>query len=383
MSVLTPSFDFEVLFKPISAESPCGEDLRFSFDYDALMEARRSDDQFADTIGGNLKTADWDEVYERGIRLLTTQTKDLQIAVWMVEALINLYGLVGLRDGLKLVEGIMSQFWGHLHPQPDDDNDFEGRANALSWMDREVSSLITQIPFSQGVSNHTYSFAQWKEAEKYKLPDTSFGLSGEEQMKYEELKAEAEAEGKITSEQWKLGETTTSREFYQTLCSILGECQSAFLELDRVIDDRFGRYAPGLNHLKKILTEMQDLVTRILKDKGCIPAATASSPQVDQTALPPPSQFANNSFPSPNGQGYNPAETGGAQYGPIRSRQDALKMLADVATYYRQAEPHSPIPYLIERAIRWSNLSLQEWLREALKSDEALGNVQDLLGLGM
>ena len=58
-------------------------------------------------------------------------------------------------------------------------------------------------------------------------------------------------------------------------------------------------------------------------------------------------------------------------------------MLADVATYYRQAEPHSPIPYLIERAIRWSNLSLQEWLREALKSDDALSNVQDLLGLGM
>lgn len=383
MPAIAQSVEFELFFKPISAESPGGEDLRFTFEYDALMEARRADDQFADTIGGNLKTADWDEVYELGTRLLTTQTKDLQIAVWMVEAMINLQGLVGLRDGLKLVEGMMSRFWGHLHPQPDDENDVEGRANALSWMDREVSSLITQIPFSQGVSNHIYSFAQWKEAEKYKLPDASFGLSGDEQIKYEELKAEAEAEGKITSEQWKLGETTTSREFYQALFSILGECQSAFLELDQTIDDRFGRSAPGLNHLKKTLTEMQDLVTRILKDKGCIPGATALSPQIDQTAPVPPSQFPNNSFPSPHGQAYSPAETGGTQYGPIRSRQDALKMLADVATYYRQAEPHSPIPYLIERAIRWSNLSLQDWLREALKSDEALGNVQDLLGLGM
>ncbi|MBI4746864.1 MAG: type VI secretion system protein TssA [Acidobacteria bacterium] len=381
MSVLAQSFDFELFFKPISTESPCGEDLRFTFDYDALMEARRSDNQFADTIGGNLKTADWDEVYELGTRLLTTETKDLQIAVWMVEAMINLQGLMGLRDGLKLVEGIMSRFWGYLHPQPDDDNDFEGRANALSWMDREVSLLITQIPFSQGVSNHIYSFAQWKEAEKYKLPDTSFGLSGDEQMKYEEMKAEAEAEGKITSEQWKLGETTTSREFYQTLFSILGECKSAFLELDRVIDDRFGRYAPGLNNLKKTLTEMQDLVTRVLKDKGCLPGATTSPAQAGQTA--PSSQLANNTFPSVNGQVTSSIETGGAQYGPLRSRQDALKMLADVATYYRQAEPHSPIPYLIERAIRWSNLSLQDWLREALKSDEALGNVQDLLGIGL
>ncbi|HNH82966.1 MAG TPA: type VI secretion system protein TssA [Acidobacteriota bacterium] len=373
MPVLAPSFDFELLFKPISAESPCGEDLRFSFEYDTLMEARRSDDQFADTIGGNLKMADWDEVYERGTRLLTTQTKDLQIAVWMVEAMINLHGLVGLRDGLKLVEGIMSQFWGHLHPQPDDDNDFEGRANALSWMDREVSSLMTQIPFSQGVSNHIYSFAQWKEAEKYKLPDTSFGLSGEEQMKYEELKAEAEAEGKITSEQWKLGETTTSREFYQTLCSILGECTGAFVELDQTIDNRFGRSAPGLNHLKKTLTEMQDLVIRILKDKGGVPGIT-TPPLQSEPFGPATTQF------SPEQRGTEPA---GTQYGPIRSRQDALTMLADVATYYRQAEPHSPIPYLIERAIRWSNLSLQEWLREALKSDDALSNVQDLLGLGM
>ncbi|MBX7222624.1 MAG: type VI secretion system protein TssA, partial [Blastocatellia bacterium] len=62
------------------------------------------------------------------------------------------------------------------------------------------------------------------------------------------------------------------------------------------------------------------------------------------------------------------------------SREDALAQLADSSSFYRKSEPHSPIPYLLDRAIRWSNMSLEEWLAEALKDDNALTNVRETLG---
>ena len=42
-----------------------------------------------------------------------------------------------------------------------------------------------------------------------------------------------------------------------------------------------------------------------------------------------------------------------------QSRADALHGLAAVAQYFRHTEPHSPLAYLIERAIRWGEMPLQ------------------------
>ena len=62
-------------------------------------------------------------------------------------------------------------------------------------------------------------------------------------------------------------------------------------------------------------------------------------------------------------------------------RADALRRLQAVAAYFRKAEPHSPIAFLIDRAIRWGNLSLDQWLMEVVKDTAVLGTVRETLGL--
>jgi type VI secretion system ImpA family protein len=68
--------------------------------------------------------------------------------------------------------------------------------------------------------------------------------------------------------------------------------------------------------------------------------------------------------------------------GAVRSRQDALKRLADVAEFFRKTEPHSPVSYLVQRAVKWGNMPLDNWLQEVIKDENVLGQLRETLGFG-
>ncbi|MCW3479778.1 hypothetical protein OL229_09405 [Neisseriaceae bacterium JH1-16] len=66
-------------------------------------------------------------------------------------------------------------------------------------------------------------------------------------------------------------------------------------------------------------------------------------------------------------------------HGPIANRADAVRMLGEVARYFRANGPHSPVALLAERAARWAQMSLEEWLQHVIKDDSTLRQLQELL----
>lgn len=93
--------DIQKLLEPISEEYPAGGYLRYEGTYDTIQEARREDD--ASLPQGvwerDLKKADWHRVRELCEAALARQTKDLQIAVWLLESLIRIHGFAGVKTG--------------------------------------------------------------------------------------------------------------------------------------------------------------------------------------------------------------------------------------------------------------------------------------------
>jgi len=65
----------------------------------------------------------------------------------------------------------------------------------------------------------------------------------------------------------------------------------------------------------------------------------------------------------------------------ISDRDAALQQLHQVATYFRREEPHSPISYSIEQAIRWSKLPLTELIKELIPDESARTKYQHLSGI--
>src|SRR4051812_45677698 len=97
-----PVVDLELLLQPISEENPSGESLRYSGLYDEISEARRADEVLSQgEWQTELKVADYRKVIELAVPALSTKSKDLQIAAWLLESLIKQFGFPGLRDGLK------------------------------------------------------------------------------------------------------------------------------------------------------------------------------------------------------------------------------------------------------------------------------------------
>src|SRR5262249_34137356 len=66
--------------------------------------------------------------------------------------------------------------------------------------------------------------------------------------------------------------------------------------------------------------------------------------------------------------------------GPIQTRKDALKRLAEIADYFQKTEPHSPVSYLVTRAVKWGNMPLESWLKDVIKDETVLFSLRQTLG---
>ena len=85
------------ILNPIPGDNPGGENLRYAPVYDKIREARRQDDE--GPMGDwqrERKVADWALVIKLGSEAIATKSKDLQLAVWLTEALLHKEGFPGL-----------------------------------------------------------------------------------------------------------------------------------------------------------------------------------------------------------------------------------------------------------------------------------------------
>lgn len=44
-------------------------------------------------------------------------------------------------------------------------------------------------------------------------------------------------------------------------------------------------------------------------------------------------------------------------------------------------EPHSPVSYMLQKTIKWSQMPLHEWLTQVIKDEHPLQMLQDTLGV--
>ena len=139
--------NIEKLLAPISESSPGGEDIAFSPEVDAISKARQADDPSLEQGAWvtSLKEADWKFVAARCAQLIEQRSKDLRLAVWLVEAAAKTSSYQGMADGLTLVAALCDRHWDHLHPLPDE-GAFEQRIGNLCWVAARLPQLVKEMP---------------------------------------------------------------------------------------------------------------------------------------------------------------------------------------------------------------------------------------------
>jgi len=361
-----PVLDFDVLFSPISEESPSGENMRYSGLYDEINEARREDDPISQgDWSSDLKVADHRKVIELAVDALSTKTKDIQIASWLTDSLIKTYGWAGFRDALKLMSGLQDRFWDTLHPEIDE-GDMEGRANAVSWVDTQCSVSIKKTPIIQGLG-----FTDWEDAKRFDIPENLDAFDSEQAAKYQDLKDQAARENRTTADVWKKALAQTRRQFCEEANYAIEECMAELKELDRVNEEKYDRnQTPGLGLIIKTLDTVHTQLKKILVEKRA-----AEPTEEELAALEGGGGDSGEAGEGGGGGG------GGSRSGGVSGRADALKRLGEIAAYFQRTEPHSPVAYLVQRAVKWGNMPLDSWLQDVIKDEGVLSQIRETLGV--
>lgn len=382
--------DIEALLAPLEGESPAGVDLQYDRLHDEIREARRADERLEQGEWKRMqKQADWGLVERLATAALAERTKDLRVAAWLAEALVKLYGFPGLRDGLRLLRGLLERYWDNLYP-PVEEGDTEARANALAWANRQLVVAAQELPLTATHSGVNYNFFQFDGAKKYNIPEQGGG----DESALNKLRELAAREGRITTEEWRKAKQATPRAFYEETCAVLDECWQEFVALDRTIDEKFGAQTPGLSALKRALDDIRTIAAQIAREKRLLePDAVldmtddANETGGEPVAAPADAEGHTTELvagePSANAAAIAQTATTMAQTagGHIRTREIALKRLAEIAVYFQQTEPHSPVSYLVQRAVRWGQMPLETWLQEVVKDGSVLGELRETLGL--
>lgn len=352
--------DFEGLLEPVSAEAPVGEDLKYDPLYDKIREARRADD--AELPQGvwerELKKADWGLVRRICVEALTKRTKDLQIAAWLMEALIHQEGFRGAQKGLKLVDGLCRTFWEDIYPQPDED-DLEARLSPLHWISEKLSVALKfpNITSPQSMDYDPYTFSDWERANYL------------EQLSARDKTAigKAEAQGEVTRAKFLGSVMFTSRAYYDAQYRHVSDMIGILDGLAAFLEEHCGNDGPSFRVFRDTLTQIQALIASFLREKETQETVPdeADEKQTDTAE----------DTDDESGLSKRPA------FLSIRNRAEAYRMLSEAADYLMIHEPHSPTPYLVKRAVAWGHMTLTELLQELLGDANDLDKIYKLLGL--
>jgi type VI secretion system ImpA family protein len=353
--------DYEALLQPIlgKGDTPAGEDLAFSQFYDAISEVRREDDQAA-TEGiwaVEPKRANWDQVIELSIEGLTERSKDLQLTMWLAEALLHRDSIAGLTDGLGLASRLCETFWDTLYPRIEE-GDVDARLSHLIALENRVVPALMQVPLTVAdpQSGKEYTLQHLISAQRIEP------LAASNPKSYKA----AIASGDIAVGTVMAVAARTPVDFYRQLHGDVRACQAALRELDQVFAARSDGNGPGFTKMNGLLIEMQKAIGRL----GAGRLAFDEAADAAETARE-----------ERDAEGPEMAEAASVRSGGIASREQAYRCLDDAANYLLATEPHSPVPYLIKRAIRWGNLPLGSLLSELLEDDERTKRLFRLLSI--
>lgn len=339
-----PLLKFDELVNPIPGDSEAGEPVPYEL-RQQLEEDRREEDPDAYAPGDPMrpeqpKRADWSGIIRNAQEILQRTSKDLLVAARLTEALTKRHGFAGVRDGLHLLGRLVNECWDRLNPMIED-GDVSSREPPFHWLDQSdrgarFPTTIRQLTLLQG-SDGPLNYFDWK--------------------------AYQDGKSKIPKEDFDKAIHQTPVQLCVANVELLDQCAQEWMTLVKALNEKMGSSAPGLTSVRDALENCRGVAKMLLQSKGGAPVEEAA-PAADGQAVADGA----------------PAAGGGAARPPA-SRAEAYRQLAQAATTLQVLEPHSPIPYLVQKAVELGSLPFPELMRRLIRDANVLTELNRELGI--
>ena len=355
--------DIDSLVAPISDDMPQGSDVRAdrspTSDYYVIKDARNNaraaerSAMFGD-VEVDLYTP-WVTVSELATKILSSQSKDLEVATWYLESLVRLSGVSGLRDGMKLINQLVNDHWDGLFPMPDEDG-IETRVAPLTGLNGDggegtLLAPLRNIEITIDGDHGAFSFWQYQQARDADRID-------DEDRKAERISTLGYS---LSSVNDTIAQTDiqTCRNFIETI----EEALAAYKETSSKLRELCGGDAPPSSKITELLDEVLRTTRFAYKEK----IQAADDADAAAAAVSEPSEVSSDETVTTS----QVVHMTNAAAGPITNREDALKRLEEVAKYFRQYEPHTPLAPSLERIVSWGRMTVAELMMELIPDSTA------------
>ncbi|OJX11738.1 MAG: hypothetical protein BGO77_06480 [Caedibacter sp. 37-49] len=358
------------LLAPIKGKEPSGRHLQYESHYDALRNARLEEDESL-PLGvwqRDLKKADWGQVEELAWNILEKESKDLQVAVWLTDAWLRLYGIKGLDLGISLCFHLCTGFWPTLHPHIQGE-DIEHRLAPLEWLNEKLVIPLRLMPITHPLqaNGKGYTYTDYEIAARYDNT-LKMGHNGAQKS------IPVQDEPRIKMAQFLQSQSQTPIEFYKELIDTCQNVSQTINALENFILQKSSNHPSILNLLRQEIKKLEDFSLLILKKRGPLIRQNSSNNSINETLEEKPSTLTSSINLVKKMMKKDTSS-------PITNREQAYQMLAEIADYLTKIEPHSPTPYLIRRAVSWGHMSLSELLSELVQDGGDLIRTLKILGI--
>lgn len=349
-----PILDLDSLLAPVPGPDPAGRSVPFEL-RQKLDDARKEIDPSTFDPKDPLRPseavkADWPLIIKTTRQILTATSKDLLIAARLTEALTKQHGYAGVRDGMTLMRRLIEECWDRIIPVIEEEDDIESRGAAFYWLDdpdrgaRFPYSLRT-VPLVAN-EDHRFGWLDWKQnqSEKDERKRAAFNSALDKAFQQ------------------------TPRETFQAAVDDLKAAVTETNGVAAALNQRMGTIAPSLIGLRGALDDCLALAEQMLARKGpAAPSATDDQVAPGTGAAPAPAEA---------------APTAAVPTLPaVPTRAQVYRQIAAAAQALRDIEPHSPIPFLLERAVELGGLSFPELMKVLVRDATVLAAMNRELGI--
>ncbi len=327
------SVDLDALLQPVSEEAPAGENVEYDLAFAELSrtaswsEERQVGDQVIEA-----EAPAWRDVRDQALALFE-RTRDLQVAVYLAQALTGLEGIAGFETGVRLIAQLLEQFWDSVHPalDPDDGYDPFPRVSRLAALgDRDTTlRIIRAAVVVESRSVGRFSVRDLLLADGLVKPVQEEGTP--DRALLDAALHDAGSEYAAT--------------MLESVVSIIGALQS----ISATFEERSAgaESGPELDGLHAVFACVRSFYEKL------VTSATEGEAGGDASDTMP-------------GDAADGAAIGSATtaVGSLRSRQDVKRVLAQCCEWLRKNEPGHPAPLLIERGGRLLDMDFMEIMRD-------------------
>lgn len=328
------------LLLPIADDQPCGPSLEGDPGYLALeIAATRHPETEVGGLVTPAREPDWTAVQQSAVDLLE-RSKDLQVAVYLAEALVQNHGLAGFREGLRLVQALLQRYWDNLHPELDP-GDCDGAASprvlrlrGLSDRSRLVRAL-RRMPLLESSRHGSFSLGDV----------TALGAGSED--------GDNSSDHDVVETRGALQNALLSTDV-DVLKAMLADAIGCLDGLDAIVNlvEAQSDVSENLDFdsVRETINEIRGWISEQLMAKG---ADVGALPDLKQAVDGASCAEMPNDDPSLRNGSMAMKPSSNINHGaPISTREDALKTIDLLCHYFERHEPSSPVPLILRRAKR-------------------------------